>query len=168
MGGEPRGQSPWLTQKIIMNQNKIKTINEVLSEIKTDGKVLEMKNYIQHGSVSTYEHCENVVSLSYDLDKWFRLHSNLDTLLKGAMLHDFYLYDWHEDGDGSHRLHGFSHPGKAAENAEKFFDTNREINHVIASHMWPLTPVSVPTSREAWVICLADKMVSLYETVFRR
>ncbi len=39
---------------------------------------------------------------------------------------------------------------------------------VIESHMWPLNLRSVPASREAWVVCIADKCASLYETLARR
>ncbi|MCR5294871.1 MAG: HD domain-containing protein [Lachnospiraceae bacterium] len=127
-----------------------------------------MKRYKQHGCVSTFEHCENVARLCYRLNRALFLRANLRTLLIGAMLHDFFLYDWHEEGDGSHRLHGFSHAGRACRNAEKYFEIDKEIRHVIYCHMWPLNLQRVPMSREAWLVCLADKYVSLQETLFRR
>ena len=68
-------------------------IDEILTEIQADENVQKMKQYIQHGNVSTYEHCESVVKLSYSIDKRLSLHSDLKVLLTGAMLHDFYLYD---------------------------------------------------------------------------
>ena len=138
-------------------------IDEILTEIQADENVQKMKQYIQHGNVSTYEHCESVAKLSYSIDKRLSLHSDLKVLLTGAMLHDFYLYDWHEDGDGSHRLHGFTHAKRACDNA-----IDDETSHVIYSHMWPLNPKRIPQSREAWIVCLADKYVSLKESLFRR
>ena len=39
---------------------------------------------------------------------------------------------------------------------------------MIRSHMWPLNPERVPRSKEAWIVCVADKLVSLHETLFRR
>ena len=80
---------------------------ETLRDLKQDPRVQSMKNYCQHGAVSTYSHCNAVAKLSHRLNQRLHLHANPETLLKGAILHDFYLYDWHTPGDGSHRWHGF-------------------------------------------------------------
>lgn len=143
-------------------------IEEILSEIQSDVNVQKMKQFIQHGIVSTYEHCENVARLSYAIDSRFLLHSDLKVLLTGAMLHDFYLYDWHEKGDGSHNLHGFTHAKRACDNAKKYFNIDDKTYHVIYCHMWPLNPERIPMSKEAWIVCIADKWVSLQESLFRR
>ena len=140
----------------------------ILSDICSERMVNEMKKYTQHGRVSTYEHCENVAKLSYDLNKALRLHADLRVMLVGAMLHDFYLYDWHSDDNGAHRLHGFTHAEAACRNAEKYFNLDKETRHVIYSHMWPLNPDRIPLSKEAWIVCISDKLVSMYETLFRR
>ena len=140
----------------------------ILSDIESSSVVLKMKQYTQHGRVSTYEHCENVARLSYDINRRFSLHADLRVLLVGAMLHDFYLYDWHSEDGGSHRLHGFTHPEKARENAVKYFNIDEKTGRVIYCHMWPFTPERIPPSKEAWIVCIADKCMSLYETLFRR
>ena len=143
-------------------------INEILSEIKADSKVQQMKQYIQHGTVSTYEHCCNVAKLSYAIDRRLALHSDLKVLLVGAMLHDFYLYDWHCH-DRRYKLpHGFTHAKDACKNAKRFFNIDARTSRVIACHMWPLTIGDFPKSREEWIVCIADKCVSLHETLFRR
>ena len=143
-------------------------IDAILSGVKSNGKVQEMKRYIQHGSVSTYEHCDSVANLSYRIDKRLSLHSDLNVLLVGAMLHDFYLYDWHSHDGGVHRLHGFRHAQSACLNARKYFNIDDRTSRVIACHMWPLNLGSLPRSREEWIVCIADKCVSLHETLFRR
>ena len=140
----------------------------ILSELKADEAVQKMKGFIQHGRVSTYEHCESVARLSDRINRRLSLNADTKTLLTGAMLHDFYLYDWHEAGDGSHRLHGFRHAKTASENAKKHFNVDENTSHVIMSHMWPLNPLRFPRSKEAWIVCIADKCVSLHETLFKR
>ena len=153
-------------KEIIVMQASIE-INNILSEIKTHSKVQEMKQFIQHGKVSTFEHCENVARLSYAIDKRLSLHSDLNVLLVGAMLHDFFLYDWHNHG-GLHRLHGFTHAKQASVNAQEVFQIDDRTSRVIACHMWPLTLRDCPKSREEWIVCIADKCISLHETIFRR
>ena len=46
---------------------------EILSALQSDRNVQKMKRYIQHGRISTYEHCENVAKLSYTIDREFSL-----------------------------------------------------------------------------------------------
>lgn len=149
-----------------MEQDRIK--KEILSALLSDSHVQEMKRFIQHGRVSTFEHCVSVANLSYAIDKRLSLHSDLRVLLTGAVLHDFYLYDWHNYDNGAHRLHGFLHAKAACMNARKYFDIDDKTCHVIASHMWPLNIGKLPRTKEAWIVCIADKCVSLHETLFRR
>lgn len=129
--------------------------------------VQSMKEYVQHGSVSTYEHSLKVTQICFKMNR--RLHLNLDEekLISAAMLHDFYLYDWHKSSK-EHRLHGFFHPHIAAVNAKKYFDLGEKECRAIESHMWPLTFRKIPSSREAWILCLADKYCALKETIFHR
>ena len=88
------------------------------------------------------------------------------SLLRGALLHDYFLYDWH-DPDPSHRLHGFRHPFFALARAEEDFELTSRERNIIVRHMFPLVPVP-PTCREAWIVCLADKWCALRETVAGR
>lgn len=145
-----------------------KEYEEILEPIRQDHLVLKMKKFRQHGRISTYQHCDAVARLSYQMDEKLHLHSDKKTLLTGAILHDFYLYDWHEKGDGSHRWHGFFHAERAARQARRHFGVDKNTEHVIRCHMWPLNLTQLPRSREAWIVCLADKAVSIKETLFQR
>ena len=91
----------------------------LLKGIADDPNALEMQKFIQHGSVTTYEHCMRVTRI-------------------------------------------------ARYNAEVVFALTDKEKDIIQSHMWPLTPTDIPHSREAALVCMADKMSSSYETVLER
>ena len=142
--------------------------DRVLAELCSNPKVQEMKQYIQHGKVCTYDHCKAVARMCSKINRNFRLNADEKILLRSAMLHDFYLYDWHDDDGGSHDWHGFIHAERAADNARRYLNVSDEEMKVIRSHMWPLNMTKVPSSREAWILWMADKAVSLHETLFQR
>ena len=126
------------------------------ARLERDGRLGECRAFIQHGDVSVYDHVVSVARQSCRMaDALARLGVRVDraSLVRGALLHDYFLYDWH-DPDPSHRLHGFRH---------HFALTPREKN-VIVRHMFPLVPVP-PACREAWIVCCADKVCALRETV---
>ena len=147
-----------------MDKKSKKEILDVIGDKLRDEHVQYMKEFIQHGSITTYKHCINVVKLCYILNKKFNLNADMDVLMNGALLHDFYLYDWHDVGI-EYGLHGFTHPKTAAKNAKQVFDIDDKTEGVIISHMWPLTLRSIPKHRESWLVTAADKYVSLMETL---
>ena len=130
--------------------------------------VLEMDQYVQHGAVSTLAHCRNVARFSFWLNRRLHLGADERALSTGALLHDFFLYDWHNSDGGKHRFHGFTHPGDASRNAVRLFDIGAKEQNIIESHMWPLTLLAYPKCREAVIVGLADKYCSAWETVFMR
>ena len=140
-------------------------IQKKLRYLESCGRINETKNYIQHGSISTYDHVESVTRVSYWMNRRFHLGANEKRLVIGAFLHDFYLYDWHKDSEG---LHGFYHPGIACRNAVEQFEIDKNVQNIIKSHMWPLTITSLPLCREAWIVCMADKYISTKETLLCR
>ncbi|MBE5958861.1 MAG: HD domain-containing protein [Lachnospiraceae bacterium] len=109
-----------------------------------------------HGEVSVYNHSVDVALISLKLARRFRIKVDEKSLVRGALLHDYYLYDWHEP-DESHRLHGFSHAKKAFINASKDFDLNDIEKDIIIKHMFPLN-LSLPVYKESVLVCLADKI----------
>ena len=143
-------------------------IEHFIKDLKNHEKVCEMKNYTQHGKISTYQHCYQVACTSYAMNNKLHLHADKKSLLTGAMLHDFFLYDWHDKDNRPKGLHGYRHAKCAAKNARKYFDVNDKVHHIISTHMWPLNLTKLPRNREAWIVCLADKYVSAKETLFMR
>lgn len=141
-------------------------IESILSGLNSTQEAERMKRYIQHGRISTYDHVMSVVHLSFYLNRRFHLGAPDSELVRGAFLHDFYLYDWHENGYFG-RLHGYRHPAIALKNAMQRYKITPIEKNIIESHMWPLTLFSVPKYRASVIVCLADKICSAYETVVR-
>lgn len=131
-------------------------------------QILESENFkqtiehMQHGSMSVYHHSLNVARYSIAINRYFKLCATEKELIRGALLHDYFLYDWHKQHHG--KLHGFYHPGIALKNAEKEYHLTSREKDIIRKHMWPLTVVP-PLCREAWIVTMADKYCSLLETV---
>ena len=141
-------------------------IRKYLQNLKATKEASLMKQYIQHGQISTYEHVISVARLSLYLNHRLRLGAPDPELVRGAFLHDFYLYDWHKNGFPG-RLHGFRHPAIALKNALQRYSLTPIEQNIILSHMWPLTLFSVPRSRAAFLVCLSDKICSAYEVVVK-
>ena len=132
---------------------------DCIKDIVTHPVVLQMKNYYQHCDTDCYEHCLNVAYNNFRICKYLGLDAR--SAARGGMLHDLFLYDWH-DKDLDINLHGFYHPGIALRNAEKAFVLDDKEKEIIKKHMWPLTVVP-PKCREAYVICYFDKTCNLKE-----
>lgn len=127
-------------------------------------EVRSMERFVQHGRISTLQHSLSVAYYSYWLCR--RLHARVDarSLIRGALLHDFFLYDWHTAGR-KYGLHGFTHPATALRNAQRLFSLNDTEKDIIYNHMWPLTIRRLPRKKETLAICAVDKWRSLAETL---
>ena len=124
------------------------------------------RGFYQHGSVSVYDHSFAVAVMCVRLSRFLRIRTDLRALVRGALLHDYFLYDWHTP-DPAHRLHGFRHAGTALRNADRDFELNDTERDMIKKHMFPLNPAP-PRFKETAVLCLADKYCALRETVLQR
>lgn len=120
-----------------------------------------MRQYIQHGTTSCLAHCISVSYRSYLTCEKYGLNSR--AAARGGLLHDLFLYDWHDKEDDRRGLHGFTHPAAALANAEKEFDLTELEKEIILRHMWPLT-IKPPRHKEAYVVLYHDKVCSTRET----
>ena len=118
----------------------------------------------QHGYVNCFDHSVAVALLSVWIAARLGLHIDMRSLVRGALLHDYFLYDWHEK-DRSHSWHGFRHPATALKNARNDFELTRVEEDIISRHMFPLT-LRPPMCKEAWIVCAADKYCALRETAY--
>lgn len=144
-------------------------VDRAARQLARAGRLDLTHEFIQHGDVTVYAHVTSVARASLSFAEFLgRVGVSVDraSLLRGALLHDYFLYDWH-DPDPSHRLHGFRHPFFALARAEEDFELTPRERNIIVRHMFPLVPVP-PTCREAWIVCLADKWCALRETVAGR
>ena len=137
------------------------------SDILLDPKAQQMKNFTQHGNTSVFEHCVSVAKFSllmaHYLEKTLRIKVDRDSLVRAALLHDYFLYDWHDKTVPGHNIHGFTHPGAACRNADRDFGLNEVEKDIISKHMFPLT-IMPPKYRESVIVTLADKWCALCET----
>ena len=132
----------------------------IARELLKDPNVLRMRNYPQHRGTSCLTHCTAVAWYSFLLYKRLGLRGRESELVRGALLHDFFLYDWHKPDHG--HLHGYLHPARAARNAARYFPINALEREIICRHMWPLTPVP-PLHLCALIVSLVDKCCTLSE-----
>ena len=123
--------------------------------------MLLSQSFRQHGDVSVALHCFFAAVVCVRLARALALRVDTRALVRGALLHDYFLYDWH-DPDPSHRLHGFRHAGFALRNAGRDFSLGPIERNMIASHMLPMNLV-LPRFRESLLLCLADKICSFCE-----
>lgn len=119
------------------------------------------KGFIQHGSTSVYEHCFHVACESLMLASRMRRAVNERAMVRGALLHDYFLYDWHHTPEG-HGLHGFTHAKTAWRNARRDFQLGLIEQDVIRKHMFPLN-IAPPMHWESLIVCMADKLCAVEE-----
>ncbi|MGN0131935.1 MAG: HD domain-containing protein [Lachnospiraceae bacterium] len=137
-------------------------------KLRENPSIQELKKYPNHKISNLYDHSSRVAICAYHLAKRMHLDVNEKSLAKGAMLHDFYLYHARGNRDISVKEHWFGHPMTALENAEKEFQLTELEKNIITSHMWPLTFLHFPKSREALLVSLADKICAFGEMFLKR
>jgi len=132
-----------------------------LAVLLENSRLAETCEFVQHGQTSTFLHSVAVAWYCLWLARLLRLEVDRRALVRGALLHDYFLYDWHQPGHG--RLHGFCHPAAALDNARLCCRLDEREENIILRHMFPLTLIP-PRCREGVLVCLVDKGCSLFET----
>ena len=150
----------WARQHAKLRRNLRKHGGDILQS----GNFKSTNSFIQHGSVSVHSHSIRVAECSLKLEKFLEklgIHCHERDLVRGALLHDYFLYNWREHND-DHKLHGFYHARKAMENAERDFGLNPVEANIIHRHMFPLNPMP-PKYKESVVVTCADKICATRE-----
>ncbi|HCR74389.1 MAG TPA: HAD family hydrolase [Ruminococcus sp.] len=137
-----------------------------VEDLINDEVVLQMKNYIQHGTTTCFQHCVNVSYYNYLLCKFFRL--NCRDAARAGLLHDLFFYNRREYiRKAGEAFHNSRHPKMALENASRIFDINPIERDIILKHMWPCT-LALPKYKETVAIIIADKYCAVMEFLLCR
>ena len=101
-------------RKLRKKAKQERRLKELLKQYGTD--ILKSDNFqkseknIQHGNVSVMRHSISVAKHSLLLAKHLGIRCNKRDLIRGALLHDYFLYDWHSaEHCGLHNPVSYTH-----------------------------------------------------------
>lgn len=135
----------------------------IIKDIITNENIIALKERIQHASSSRFSHCLSVSFYTYSICK--KLGLDYISAARGAMLHDFYYYDWRDKHvEGQKKFHAFRHPRIALNNALDIFDLTPIEKDIILKHMWPLT-IKFPSYIESYIVTFVDKYCATHEVI---
>lgn len=154
-----------------MKKTKVHNDRSIFDEqirlLKEDPEIQKMASFTMHNGNTTLQHVENVADVSFRIAEKLGIDIDEKALVRGAMLHDYYLYTFKETKMSPYR-HGISHPETALKNASKRHRLTEKETNIIRSHMWPMTFLHPPMSREAVLVCLADKYCAVNEMLLKK
>ena len=149
------------------DRNDRKRFEEEIRLLKEDPEIRKMASFGMHSGNNTLQHVENVADVSFRLAQRLGIDIDERALARGAMLHDYYLYTFKDTKLNFYR-HGIGHPETALKNASRHYDLTGKEANIIRSHMWPMTLLHPPGSKEAVLVCLADKYCAVNEMLLKR
>ena len=82
--------------KRVLSQDEEVIFGNLIRELAEDTRALKMKCFIQHGRITTYDHCISVAREAFNLNRRLHMHTDEKRLVRAAFLHDYFLYDWHD------------------------------------------------------------------------
>lgn len=148
---------------MILSELERQELENLYQDFLNNEKILKMKDIPMHRGSNCYIHSFKVAKLAIKRALRHKV-VDLKAVLVGAILHDYYLYDWRVDKDKKMR-HLKDHPYIAIKNAEEDFDIDEDVKKIIKSHMWPINIKDFPSSKEARIVTLADKAVAFEEAM---
>jgi uncharacterized protein len=114
-----------------------------------------------HHENSIYQHNIDVAYLAYRMGKALKLKEK--DIIRGALLHDFFHYNWRTHGPDNGKKHAWEHPRISLRNARRYFGPLTPVEKdIIIKHMWPLSLVP-PFFPESFIVTLADKIIASKE-----
>lgn len=119
-------------------------------------------DFIQHGDTTTHDHMISAALVCLKIARALHLHCDEQSLVRGALLHDYFLYDWHAPRATRPPRHPTRHGTYALKNAAEIFTINPTEAEMLTEHMFPLT-LKWPHHKETWILTIADKACSFKE-----
>lgn len=144
------------------NKSNKKQYFECINDLIATSSVKKMNEIPHHVNINCLKHSIYVSYISFLLSRSLGL--DFKASARGGLLHDLFLYDWKIETN-RRKLHLFSHPYTALDNASSLFDLTEKEKDIIEKHMWPLT-VKLPKFKESFVVGCADKFCALMEMLF--
>lgn len=148
----------------VLNVEDKKLFYDCVERLNKEIDFESLKQYKHHFKTTTYHHSVGVAYFSFYISKLMRLKCDEETLIYGALLHDYFLYDCHS---GEKSFHLFKHPNISAQNAKRDWKINAIQENIIKRHMFPITLIP-PKYKESILVSLADKGCAIYEVICRR
>ncbi len=146
-----------------MENDFLKIIDEIITQ--PEFKAMKLIKYHVNGNL--HDHSVKVAYFCYKHHKRFKLKCDINELVLGALLHDYYLYDPHKGGK-TRKKHWTTHPKKALENAEKRCPHLTKMQRdMIENHMFPLT-IRPPKTVAGWLVCFYDKVAAVDDRFSRK
>ena len=142
-------------EKTLMETQFINTARPLLE----DPRVAKLSECKHHRDKTRLDHVKEVAYISFLLGKRFSL--DCKAIIRGALLHDLFYYDWLHEGP---RLHAFRHHNIALKNARKITHLSKKEEDIIKKHMWPLTIIP-PRYMESLIVSLVDTFCSTRDYV---
>ena len=139
-------------------------LEELYQTFLHDEKIMRMQEIQMHRGSSCYIHSFRVAKLCVKKAARYNRYTfeDLKNVLVASILHDYYLYDWREHHE-LRKKHGRKHPLAACANAIRDFNIPTEVQDIIKSHMWPLTPKLYPKTKEAKLVNRMDNHIATRE-----
>ena len=132
---------------------------DIYSEFYNVNKYRELKSIMHHGD-NRLNHINRVAKMSFFVSK--KLGCDYVSCTRGAIMHDFFTKEDINKKNVRYKMFLKNHPFIALENSNNYFDVNEIEENIITTHMFPITRKK-PKYKEAKIVCICDKLVSVYE-----
>lgn len=137
----------------------------IVNDLLEAPSIQKLSLYTQHNYDSRLDHVINVSYLSYKIASAMGLDAV--SVARAGILHDFYYYDWHEEGM-TMKEHAYRHPQVALANAEQLTHVNALEKDIILTHMYPVGHGPRPKYKESWLVDSVDDYLASKEGSFAK